>query len=97
MKVHLSEEPVELHALGCSVAALDEAQPAVHIHQALVVVVIDGGTEEPDVKLLSTGVVHRLQETHIPQSATGVTCRSHSRAGMADIWGMTLTEMRTCR
>lgn len=55
---------MELHALGCSVAALDEAQPAVHIHQALVVVVIDGGTEEPNVKLLSTGVVHRLQETH---------------------------------
>lgn len=64
---------MELHALGCGVAALDETQPAVHIHQALVVVVVDGGTEEPDVKLLSTGVVHRLQETHIPQSATGIS------------------------
>lgn len=81
---------MELHALGCGVAALDEAQSAVHIHQALVVVVVDGGTEEPDVKLLSTGVVHRLQETHIPQSAT-MRC-SHRRAGVVDIWGVTLTE-----
>lgn len=51
---------MELHALGCSVAALDQAQPAIHIHQALVVVIIDGRTKEPDVKLLSTGVVDRL-------------------------------------
>lgn len=64
---------MELHALGSGVAALDEAHPAVHVHQALVVVIIDGGTEEPDVKLLSTGIVHRLQETHIPQSATSLS------------------------
>lgn len=60
---HLSEEPVELHAFGCGIAALNEARSAIHIHQALVVVVVNGGTEEPDVELLSTGVVHILQET----------------------------------
>lgn len=63
---HLSEEPVELHAFCCGVAALDEAQPAVHIHQALVVVVVNSGTEEPDVELLITGVVHILEETPHP-------------------------------
>lgn len=63
---HLSEEPVELHSFGCGVAALDEARSAVHVHQALVVVVVNGGTEEPDMKLLSTGVVHILQETPHP-------------------------------
>ncbi len=57
---HLSEEPVELHAFGCGVAALDEARSAVHVHQALVVIVVYGGTEESDVELLSTGVVHIL-------------------------------------
>lgn len=60
---HLSEEPLELHAFGGGVAALDEARPAVHVHQALVVVVVHGGTEEPDLELLSTGEVHILQET----------------------------------
>lgn len=60
---HLSEEPVELHAFGRSVAALDEARSAVHIHQALVVVIVNGGTEEPDVQQLGTGVVHVLQQT----------------------------------
>lgn len=63
---HLSEEPVELHAFGCGVAALDEARPAIHVHQALVVVVVNGGAEEPDVELLSTGVVHILQDTPHP-------------------------------
>lgn len=58
---HLSEEPVELHALGGGVAALHQARSAVHIHQALVVVVVDGGAEQPDVELLGTGVVHILQ------------------------------------
>ncbi len=54
---------MKLHAFGCCVAALDEAWSAVHIYQALVVVVVNGGTEEPDVELLGTGVVHILQET----------------------------------
>lgn len=63
---HLSEEPVELHAFGCSIAALNEARPAVHVHQALVVVVVNGGAEEADVELLSTGVVHILKNTQQP-------------------------------
>lgn len=63
---HLSEEPVELHAFGCSVAALNEARSAIHVHQALVVVIIHRGTEEPNVKLLTTGVVHVLQKTPHP-------------------------------
>lgn len=60
---HLSEEPVQLHAFGGGVAALYEARPAVHVHQALVVVIINCWTEEADVELLSTGVVHVLRET----------------------------------
>jgi len=64
---HLSKEPVKLHAFGCSIAALDEARPSIHVHQALVVIVINGGTEEPNVKLLSAGVVHILKETPHPE------------------------------
>lgn len=64
---YLRKEPVELHVFGCSVATLNEAWPAVHIHQALVVVIVDGGTEEPDVELLRTGVVHVLKETTHPK------------------------------
>lgn len=60
MGIYLSEEPVEFHALLCSVAALDEAGSAIHIHQALVVIVVNGGTEEPDVQPLRTGVVNIL-------------------------------------
>lgn len=60
---HLSEEPLELHTFSCGVAALNEAQSAIHVHQALVVIIINGRTENPNVKLLSTGVVHILQET----------------------------------
>lgn len=58
---YLSEEPVEFHTLFCSIAALNEAGSAIHIHQALVVIVINGGTEEPDVEPLSTGVVNILK------------------------------------
>lgn len=61
MSCHLSEEPVELHAFGCGIAALNEAGSAIHVHQALVVIVINRGTEESNVQLLSTGVVHILQ------------------------------------
>ena len=61
--VYLSEKPVELHALGGCVAALDEAGSAVDIHQALVVIVVDGGAEHSDVELLGAGVVHVLEET----------------------------------
>lgn len=62
MCFHLSEEPVELHAFGCSIAALNEARSAIHVHQALVVVIIHCGTEEPNVELLTTGIVHILQK-----------------------------------
>ncbi|KAA8595668.1 hypothetical protein FQN60_010959, partial [Etheostoma spectabile] len=54
MGCHLSEEPVELHAFGCGIAALNEARPAIHVNQALVVVIINGGTEKPNMELLST-------------------------------------------
>lgn len=57
---------MKLHAFGCSVAALDEARSAIHIHQALVVIIVNGGTQEPDLKPLSTSVVHILQETAHP-------------------------------
>lgn len=52
---------MEFHALFCSIAALNETGSAIHIHQALVVIVINGGTEEPDVEPLSTGVVNILK------------------------------------
>ena len=65
---------MELHAFGCGVAALNEARSAVHVHQALVVVVVNGGTEEPDVELLSTGVVHILQDTSHPAYEQPVLC-----------------------
>lgn len=74
MGSHLRKEPVELHAFGRGVAALDEAWSAVHVHQALVVVVVNGGTEEADVELLSVGVVHILQET--PHPAVNRLCCS---------------------
>lgn len=56
---------MELHAFVCGIGALDEAWSAVHIHQALVIIVVNGGTEQPDVELLCTGVIHILQEQHI--------------------------------
>lgn len=77
---------MEFHALRCGVAALDETQPAVHIHQALVVVVVNSGTEEPDVELLITGVVHILEETPHPavsNQRAGVRC-DHTAAA-ADV------------
>lgn len=50
--LYLSKQPGELHALGCGIAALQEPRPVVHIHQALVVIVIDGGAQDPQVKLM---------------------------------------------
>lgn len=58
---YLSETPVELHALGGGVAALDQPRPPVHVHQALVVVVVDGGAEHAHVELLRAAVVHVLK------------------------------------
>ena len=81
---HLREEPVEFHAFGRGVAALEEARPAVHVHQALVVVVVSGWTEEPDVELLSAGVVHILQETPHPAYCI-VYCTVGSGTAVVDI------------
>lgn len=63
---HLSKEPVDLHAFGCGVATLNEAWPAIDIYQALVVIIINGGTEQPNKELLVTGVVDILEETTHP-------------------------------
>lgn len=58
---YLSEKPVQLHALGRGVAALDQPRMPVHVHQALVVVVVDGGAEHAHVELLRAAVVHVLK------------------------------------
>ncbi len=43
---YLSKMPVELHAFSHSIAALNEPWPAVHIHQALVVIIVNGGAQD---------------------------------------------------
>lgn len=58
---YLSEKPVELHALGRGVAAFDQSRPPVHVHQALVVVIVNGGAEHAHVELLRAAVVHVLK------------------------------------
>lgn len=60
LTAHLSECPGELHVLGSSVAALQQPRLAVHVHQTLVVVIVDGWTQNPQVELLGAGVVHVL-------------------------------------
>lgn len=66
---YLSEKPVELHALGGGVAALDQPRPPVHVHQALVIIVVDGGAEHAHVELLRAAVIHVLKrhrnKTHV--------------------------------
>lgn len=52
---------MQLHALGRGVAALDQPRMPVHVHQALVVVVVDGGAEHAHVELLRAAVVHVLK------------------------------------
>lgn len=59
-EVYLSERPGELHVLGGRVAALQQPGPVVHVHQTLVVVVVDRRTQHPQVKLLRAGVVDIL-------------------------------------
>lgn len=61
--VYLSECPGELHVFGGCVAALEQPGSAVHVHQTLVVVVINGGTQDSQVELLGTGVVDVLLRT----------------------------------
>ena len=57
---YLSERPGELHVFGGRVAALQQPGSAVHVHQTLVVVVIDCRAQHPEVKLLGAGVVDVL-------------------------------------
>lgn len=59
-ELYLSEHPGELHVLGGCVAALQQPGSAVDVHQTLVVVVVDGGTEHAEVELLGAGEVHVL-------------------------------------
>lgn len=59
-EAHLSKRPGELHVFGGCVAALQQPGSAVHVHQTLVVVVVDGGTQDAQVELLGAGVVHVL-------------------------------------
>lgn len=58
---YLSECPGELHVLGGRVAALQEPRPAVHVHQTLVVVIVDGWAQHSQLELLGAGVVDILQ------------------------------------
>lgn len=51
--------------LGGRVAALQEPRSAVHVHQTLVVVVIDGWAQHPQLELLGAGVVDVLQGNRV--------------------------------
>ena len=46
---YLCECPGEPHVFGCCVAALQQPGPAVHIHQTLVVVIINGRAQHTQV------------------------------------------------
>ena len=58
---YLCEGPGELQVLVGGVAALQQPGPAVDVHETLVVVVVDGGAQHPEVQLLGAGVVHVLR------------------------------------
>lgn len=58
--LYLRELPMQLHPLGLGVAALDEAWPAVDVHQTAVVVIINCGAQDTHVDLLTACVVHIL-------------------------------------
>lgn len=58
---YLRESPGELHVLGGRVAALQEPRLAVHFHQTLVVIVVDGWAQHPQLELLGAGVVDVLE------------------------------------
>lgn len=57
---YLRERPGELHVFGSCVAALQQPGSAVHVHQTLVVVIVDRRTQHSQVKLLGAGVVDIL-------------------------------------
>lgn len=61
-KNYLSKLPVKLHSLGFGIIAFDEPGPAVHIHQASVVIIVDSGTENTHMELLIACVINILQQ-----------------------------------
>ena len=78
---YLCEGPGELQVLVGGVTALQQPGPAVDVHQTLVVVVVDGGAEHPEVQLLGAGVVHVLgrEETNVSTEQTCHASSSNSR------------------
>lgn len=52
---------MKLHSLGFGVTALDEPRPAVDVHQAPVVIVINRGAQDTHMDLLTACVVHVLR------------------------------------
>lgn len=70
---YLSEGPGELHVLGGRVAALQEPRPAVHVHQTLVVVIVDGWAQHSQLELLGAGVVDILQTDRNNKGLTHVS------------------------
>lgn len=82
---YLRECPGELHVLGGGVAALQEPRPAVHVHQTLVVVIVDGRAQHTQLELLGAGVVDILQAdrnnkglNHVSRLKYGVQIRFFS-------------------
>lgn len=51
---------MKLHPLGFGVTALDEPWPAVDVHQAPVVIVVNRGAQDAHMDLLTARVVHVL-------------------------------------
>lgn len=79
---HLRESPGELHVLGGRVAALQEPRLAVHFHQTLVVIVVDGWAQHPQLQLLGAGVVDVLQGDRNNRLKDGepIRLRSYARS-----------------
>lgn len=65
---------------GGGVAALQQPGSAVHVHQTLVVVVVDRRTQHSQVELLGAGVVHILLggHRHINNQTTGAESKTQS-------------------
>lgn len=62
VKSYLSKLPVKLHSLGFGIIAFNEPGPAVHIHQASVVIIVNSGTQNTHMELLIACVINILQE-----------------------------------
>lgn len=59
---YLSKLPVKLHPFDFGITAFNQSGSAVHIHQASVVIIINGGTQHPHMDLLVTCIVNILEE-----------------------------------